>query len=194
MYNTSGFTPGNHFHAMRAGLSSCCAIKRKGRITVSRYHVRRRGTNRIYVDRRGRGSRLQTIIILLLLAGMVLTLIYAFPGMNMKRDEAELIRARLLAECEAAVTRVQRLSRTAGSNSTLTLAEIRSYIYAMDVLNQTHQSLTGEVLIESSRFSNLYTLIESYSSQLLVGSDTGNMQTAITNTLSEVYALTQQMN
>ncbi|MBR1683995.1 MAG: hypothetical protein IJ708_02575 [Clostridia bacterium] len=161
---------------------------------MSRYHVRRRGTNRIYVDRRGRGGRAQTVLILLLLAALIIALVYMLPSYRMQQEEESLIRGRLLSECEAAVNRVQRLSRTAGSNSTITVAEIRSYLYAMDVLNQTHQSLTGRQLIPSSQFASLYGLIETYSSQLLAGSDTGAMQTAITAALQETYLLVQQLN
>ncbi len=161
---------------------------------MSRYHVRHRGTNRIYVDRRGRGGRFQGIVILILLIAFISALIYGLPAVRLQHEESELIRARLLTECEGAVNRVSRLSRTAGSNSTLTLAEIRSYIYAMDVINQTHQSLTGQQLVENSRFTSLYALLESYTSQLLSGSDTGAMQTAITNALSELYQNVQALN
>ena len=106
----------------------------KGRVFVSRYHVRRRSSNRTFVDRRGRGSRAQGIVILLLLACLVALAIYAVPAVRQRSEEAELVRGRMLAECENAVNRAQRLSRTAGSNSSQTLGEIRSYIYSIDVL------------------------------------------------------------
>ena len=162
------------------------ALFMKRRVFVSRYQVRRRGTNRTFVDRRGPGSRLQGILILGLLAALIAGLIYAGPAVRQRSDENELVRGRLLSECEAAVTRVQRLSRTAGSNSSQTLGEIRSYIYTMDVLNQTHLSLTGKQLLDSGHFTTIYSLIDTYWSQLLSGSDTGAMQTSLTNALSEL--------
>lgn len=161
---------------------------------MSRYQVRRRGTNRTFVDRRGPGSRLQGIVILALLVVLIIGLIYAGPAMKQKNDEAELVRGRLLSECEGAVTRVQRLSRTAGSNSSQTLGEIRSYIYSMDVLNQVHLSLTGQQLLDTGHFTTIYSLIETYGSQLLSGSDTGAMQTTLTNALSELYLQVQALN
>ena len=170
-----------------------CAM-RKRRIFVSRYQVRRRGTNRTFVDRRGPGSRLQGIVIAVLLVAVIIGLIYAGPAIRQRAEEDDLVRGRLLSECEAAVTRVQRLSRTAGSNSSQTLGEIRSYVYSMDVLNQVHFSLTGRQLIDSSYFSTIYSLLETYWSQLLSGSDTGAMQTALTNALGEVYTAVQKLN
>lgn len=169
------------------------ALFMKRRVFVSRYQVRRRGTNRTFVDRRGPGSRLQGILILGLLAALIAGLIYAGPAVKQRSDENELVRGRLLSECEAAVTRVQRLSRTAGSNSSQTLGEIRSYIYTMDVLNQTHLSLTGKQLLDSGHFTTIYSLIDTYWSQLLSGSDTGAMQTSLTNALSELYVQTQNL-
>ncbi len=161
---------------------------------MSRYNIKRRGTNRIYVDRRGRGSRIQTVIIFSLLAVLIGLTVYSVPALRFRYEEAGLVRTRLLADCEAAVTRVQRLSRTAGSNSSVTMAEIRSYIYAMDVLNQMHASLTGETLVDGALFTNLYSLMESYSAQLLTGTDTGAMQTAIDSAVSEIYTRVQALN
>ncbi len=160
---------------------------------MSRYQVRRRGTNRTFVDRRGTGSRLQGILVLVLVVALIVGLIYAGPAIKQRNDEDELVRGRLLSECEGAVTRVQRLSRTAGSNSSQTLGEIRSYIYSMDVLNQTHFSLTGKQLLDSSYFTTIYSLIDTYWSQLLSGSDTGAMQTSLTNALSELYLQAQNL-
>ena len=157
---------------------------------MSRYQVRRRGTNRTFVDRRGTGSRLQGILVLVLVVALIVGLIYAGPAIKQRNDEDELVRGRLLSECEGAVTRVQRLSRTAGSNSSQT---IRSYIYSMDVPNPTHFSLTGKQLLDSSYFTTIYSLIDTYWSQLLSGSDTGAMQTSLTNALSELYLQAQNL-
>ena len=180
------------FYGGEKGKTAVLHMKR--RVFVSRYQVRRRGTNRTFVDRRGTGSRLQGIVIIVLLVILVIGLIYAGPALKQKNDEEELIRGRMLAECEGAVTRVQRLSRTAGSNSSQTLGEIRSYIYTLDVLNQTHFSLTGKQLLDTNHFSTIYSLIETYWSQLLSGSDTGAMQTTLTNALSELYLQVQKLN
>jgi hypothetical protein len=63
----------------------------------------------------------------------------------------------------------------------------------MDVLNQTHLSLTGKQLLDSGHFTTIYSLIDTYWSQLLSGSDTGAMQTSLTNALSELYVQTQNL-
>ncbi len=161
---------------------------------MNRYNMRRRGTNRIYVDKRGRGSRIQTAVILVLLAALIVLAVYALPALRIRQQEEELIRSRMLAECDLAVTRVQRLSRTAGSNSTSMVAEIRSYIYAMDTLNEIHANLTGERLLDGTLFTNMYALIESYSAQLLTGSDTGANQTAIADAIGNISSLVEALN
>ncbi|MBQ8162498.1 MAG: hypothetical protein IJ083_17360 [Clostridia bacterium] len=141
-----------------------------------------------------RSSALRNAVILILILALIVLGAVAFPSLQLRSETKELISMRLLTECDTAVQKVQRLSRTASTTSASTLQEIRSCIYAMDVLCQTYAGLTGEQLIPSSYFTTLYTQLSSYSSQMIAGSDTGTLQTAISGSVQELYVLCQQLN
>ena len=114
--------------------------------------------------------------------------------MKYHSDADSYMSARMLTECGAAMQRVQRLSRNASSTSAQTLSEVRSYLYSIDVLNQTHFALSGQYFIDASQFATIYGLLEEYASQLIQGSDTGTIQSSIASELQTLQERIQQIN
>ena len=67
------------------------------------------------------------------------------------------------------------------------MAEIRSYIYAVDVLNQAYSGTGGGQLLDAGLLNSMYSLLETYSNQLVTGTDTGAIQSAISDAILEIH-------
>ncbi|MBR6029266.1 MAG: hypothetical protein IKP40_09250 [Clostridia bacterium] len=134
--------------------------------------------------RRSVGSRLRGILILAVLAAAVTVLILSLPALRYRQEAEDYFGARMLTECDAAVGQLNKLSRTASGSSYTVLSEIRSRVYAADILNQTCVSLGGRQVVDQSAFDAVYTIVESYNANLLVGAMTANLQSELTNTLT----------
>ncbi len=141
-----------------------------------------------------RNGRLRGVLILVLLLTLIVLAIVGVPAMKYRSDADSYMSARMLTECGAAMQRVQRLSRNASSTSAQTLSEVRSYLYSIDVLNQTHFALSGQYFIDASQFATIYGLLEEYASQLIQGSDTGTIQSSIASELQTLQERIQQIN
>ncbi len=153
---------------------------------MNRYSPRRGGIVVGQTYRRS-GSRAQTIAIFVLLAALIAVLIVGLPSIRYRADARRLFAGRMLTECDLAVRQVTTLSRTSSSNSYATLASIRSELYAMSVLNQTEQGLSGSPLIEESYFTNLFYIIDQYYATLITnGTQTGNLQTELTQQINDL--------
>lgn len=131
-----------------------------------------------------RADRVRSIIIILLLVmlagvGIVGAQSFAFRG---KCDETMLNRA--MTECGEAINQVNTLSRSGGSDTAAVLGKIRSNIHAVDVLSAMHQTLYGRALVGSSTLTELYSVIDSYSTKLKNGSATIDELTRLTDQLS----------
>ena len=136
-------------------------------------------------NRRRGGSRLQGIALLLLLALLAAGAVYAVPAVRYRSEAQRYFSARMLTECDDAVSNTTKLSRTASSNSYSTLAQIRSEVYAMDLLNQMNAGLPGgSFLIPESTLTGLYSLLDSYNSNLITGIATGDLQTELSGALN----------
>ena len=153
-----------------------------------RYGSRR--NNRMIGVADHRSGRLQTFVIIGLLLALVIILVISIPAIRQQNEMTDYLYSRMLTECDAALQRVQRLSRNASGTSTTVVAELRSYIYSIDVLNQTQNALTGKQYIDSTRLSRLYSLLEEYAGQLIRGSDTGTLQS---NIASELQGLNEEL-
>lgn len=93
------------------------------------------------------------------------------------RSEARsLFAATMQTECNEALSLTNSLSRTAGANSSATLGRIRANLHAMETANRFHANLDGKAFLPDETFSSLYAILDNYSSRLLTGMNTGDLQ------------------
>lgn len=137
-------------------------------------------------------ERVKSVVLLLLLIALVLLAVFGVPAMRFRAEAKELFIARIQLECGNALSLTNSLSRTAGANSSVTLGRIRSCVYAMETINSLNVGLNGASgwIIQEDWFTSLYSMIDSYSSQLLTGMSTSEQQTAL---YSALQTLSEQL-
>lgn len=150
----------------------------------------KRGNRRIGVSD-SRNGRVQGVLLAVVSLVLVGTLVISIPGIRFRSETDNYMKSRMLTECDGAMQRVTRLSRNASSTSAQTVAEIRSYIYAIDTLNQARNALMGKQTVSTAQLSRIYDLLESYANQLIQGSDTGALQSSISSEIQTLYETLQ---
>ena len=80
-----------------------------------------------------------------------------------KRDQL------LRTEAKKALEYVNKLSDTGGSSSYATLEQVRQYIHGLEVLSELNNSLLGTTLYDATDFTEIYSLISSYTTNLNAG-------------------------
>ena len=121
-------------------------------------------------------DRVRTVLIVILLAGLVALGILGGQAMRYRSDARSLFVATMQTESNEAVSLVNSLSRTAGGNSAATLGRIRASVHAMETANRMQGNLDGRAFLPEETFSEIYTILENYSSRLLTGMNTGDLQ------------------
>lgn len=119
-----------------------------------------------------RGDRVRIIIMILLAVALLGVGIAGGQAIAFRSDAEELLVARALTECSDAVNQVNTLSRSGGSDTAGALGKIRANINAVDVLSGMRQTLYGHALAPQSSFTELYSIIDSYSAKLKNGTST----------------------
>lgn len=97
--------------------------------------------------------------------------------------------ARALTECGDAVSQVNTLSRSGGSDTAAVLGKIRANIRAVEVLSSMRLSLYGQELVPAVNFAQLYGIIDSYSAKLKNGSATIEELTNLSDSLTDLQQL-----
>ena len=133
-----------------------------------------------------RGPRIQTILILLLMVMLAVSLVLGIPAMRFRGEAEEYFAGRMLTECDAAVSQLPKLSRTASVSSYSVLSDIRSRVYAAQILNESCMAIGGKPVINDASFSAVYTTIQEYTDNLNVGAMTANLQSELTETLGDL--------
>jgi len=136
-------------------------------------------------------ERIRTVIIVLLLAGVIVLGILGGQAIAYRAEARETFIGTIQAECDDALTLTNSLSRTAGASSSGILGRIRSHVHAMDTLNQINVGLEGgdSYIVPTAVFTELYTLIDTYTDKLRTGMITGDLQTELMSKLSELSAM-----
>lgn len=153
-----------------------------------RYAPRTRG------DRSGSSvvrQRLHSVLTLLLLAAVVALAIFGGNAMRYESSAHDLFIRKMQVECASAVQACNTLSRTAGSSSSSTLGKIRQHVYSMQTINELNVGLSGASgwLVQETYFSNLYAMLDEYENKLITGMTTGDAQTQLLQTLTNLYNL-----
>lgn len=153
----------------------------------NRYARSRNGDNRgVEHSRAERVRSIAIILLLVLLVGGSIVSVQAF-AFRSKCEKSMLSRA--LTECGEAINQVNMLSRSGGSDTAAVLGKIRSNIHAIDTLSALHQSLYGRELAPADGFTELYTVIDSYSAKLKNGSATIDELTRLGDQLTVLQGL-----
>lgn len=141
-------------------------------------------------------ERIRNILLAVLLVACILLAIFGGRAMGFQADAHTTFVRRIQTECNDALALTSSLSRTAGANSADTLGRIRSHLYAMDTINQLNVGLQGAggYLVNNDVFTALYAVLDEYSDKLITGMQTGDLQTALTNSLTELSNLVHQLN
>ena len=129
-------------------------------------------------------NRIRTAVTLVLLIAVIVLAIFGGRAMSYQAEAHTTYVRRIQTECNDALSLTTALSRTAGASSSATLGKIRSYVYAMDTINQLSMGLDGKYLVSTDVFTNLYSIIDDYYNRLITGMVTSDQQTELTNALT----------
>lgn len=128
-------------------------------------------------------------IILLVLVAAVLGILGG-QAMYYRSEARSLFFSTMQTECIEAINQANSLSRTAGANSSATLGRIRSSVRAMEDVNRIQGNLEGgRAFVTDETFSALYEILDNYSSRLLTGMNTGDMQGQLQTALESLQTM-----
>ena len=130
-------------------------------------------------------NRIRDLLILVLAGLLIAALVLGIPAMQKQSNTRSLYIQRIQAECDDAIRQTSALSRNAGANSAAILAQIRSNVYAIGVLNEVRigEEGAGGRLLQEDQVTSLQSYIDNYLSFLTTGMDTGEYQTNLQNSL-----------
>ena len=132
-----------------------------------------------------RRNRIKNILILMLLAALITMAIVTLPAVQSRNSARSLFIQRMQSEIATAVRLTTSLSRNAGANSAAILAQIRSNVYAIGLINDIsigQEGASGRLLRED-QVTTLQSAIDNYLAFLTTGMDTGEYQTNLQNSL-----------
>ena len=138
-----------------------------------------------------RRNRIKNILILLLVAALATMTAVALPAVRSRSASRTLYISRMQNEIATAVRLTTSLSRNAGANSAAILAQIRSNIYTIGVINDISIGQEGADgrLIQEEQITTLQSAIDDYLAFLTTGMDTGEYQTNLQNNLNELQVI-----
>lgn len=140
-------------------------------------------------------ERIRNAVLVLLTVACILLAIFGGRAMSFQSDAHTTFVRRMQTECNDALTLTSSLSRTAGANSSATLGRIRSHLYAMDTINQLNVGLNGGgYLVSNDVFTALYAVLDEYSDKLITGMQTGDLQTELTTSLTNLSVLVGELD
>ena len=135
-------------------------------------------------------DRVRSGLIAALVLAVVALAIQGGQEMAYRAEARALFVATMQTECNEALAQANSLSRTAGANSSSTLGRIRSSVRAMEDVNRIRMNLDGgRAYVPDETFSELYTILDNYSSRLLTGMNTGDMQGQLQAALEALQAM-----
>ena len=135
-----------------------------------------------------RRNRIKNILILLLVAALAAVTWVAVPAVRSRGAARALYIQRMQNEIATSVRLATSLSRNAGANSAAILAQIRSNIYAIGIINEISigQEGSGGGLLPEERMTSIQSSIDNYLAFLTTGMDTGEYQTNLQNSLNDL--------
>lgn len=136
-----------------------------------------------------RADRVRSILIILLIVALAGVGIAGGQAIAFRGECKESILARALTECGDAVAQVNTLSRSGGSDTAALLGKIRANVHAVETLSSMNVSFYGKELAPAVSFTELYSIIDSYSAKLKNGSATIEELTKLSDRLTVLHTL-----
>ena len=129
----------------------------------------------------------KVLLILMVIAVIVLGILVG-SAISFKNKEQSLFRDHMRNQAQLAITQVNSLSRTGGSNTTNLLGKLRQHVYAMQLLQQMHVSLRGkdQQVVSDDVFDTIYTVIDTFDARLQTGQQTKEPQTQLLTLLTDL--------
>ena len=135
-------------------------------------------------------QRIRTGVIVVLALAVAALAVFGGQAMAYRSEARSMFVATMQTECIEALNQANSLSRTAGANSSAILGRIRSSVHSMESVNRIRGSLEGgHTFVSEETFSALYTILDNYSSRLLTGLNTGDMQGELQAALENLSAM-----
>lgn len=140
-------------------------------------------------------ERIRSVVMIVLIAAVIALAIFGGRAMTFRSDAHTLFVKRIQVECNDALSLTNSLSRTAGASSSSTLGKIRSHVYSMETINSLNVGLEGSTgyLIQEGYFTNLYSILDDYANKLITGMTTGDAQSSLLATLTELYSAVEML-
>ncbi len=138
-------------------------------------------------------NRIKNLIILVLIAALAVLLVISVPLMQNRGETRALFIQKIQTECDDAVRQTTSLSRNAGADSAAILARIRCNIYSIRTLNTMSANAGGGQLLEDERLLTLQNTVDRYLSFLTTGMDTGEYQTSLQTSLTELQGIVENL-
>lgn len=139
-----------------------------------------------------RAERVRSIVIILLVVALAGVGIAGGQAIAFRSECRESIAARALVECGDAVSQVNTMSRSGGSDTAALLGKIRANVHAVELLSSMSVSLYGRELAPATIFIELYSIIDSYSAKLKNGSAAIEELTNLSDRLTVLQELLQE--
>lgn len=139
-----------------------------------------------------RTDRIKSIAIILLVVALLGVGIAGGRAIVFCGEAEDLLVSRAMTECGTAVNQAMTLSRYGGSDTAGALGKIRANINAVDVLSGIRETLYGREMAPEDTFTQLYTIIDSYSDKLKNGTATIEELTHLNEGLAGLQSLLEQ--
>ena len=139
-------------------------------------------------------SRIKDLLILVLFALLAAALVIGIPAVLKDNDTRSSYIQQIQSECEEAVRQAETLSRTGGVDSYLTLARIRSNLYAIQTVSSLNAYQGGGILVSEDRITTLQNIVDGYFDYLNRGQATGEYQTTLQIALEELRETVNALN
>ena len=157
----------------------------------NRYAHSRGGAARVVEH--SRFERVRSMIMILMAVALIGVGIAGGQAIAFRGKAGDTLVARMLTECNEAISQINTLSRYGGSDSAVIVGKIRAHIHAVDVCNALHASYYGGQLIPQATFTQFYATIDSYMTKLKNGTTTMDEQTTLQTALTALQATLQEL-
>lgn len=135
----------------------------------------------------------QWLVLLLFIATVVLAVLL-FNAAAFRSEFHESTVRNISFEVDSALSQVNSLSRTGGSNTTSVLGKTRQHIYAAKVLVDQHAALNMERLISAEVFTQLIATLDTFEANKLAGQATLEQQTLLVDSLIALDSTLEALN
>lgn len=141
----------------------------------------------------GRIERVKSLAIVLLTLLCIGVGIVGLRNVSYRGKTETTFISTMKTQCSTAVNLTTELSRNGGNGSEALLGRIRASLNGAETVNTLHQKINGRYMVDPACFTELYAILDEYSKQLQSGASTLKYQTNLSNGLTNLRALIDQL-